>query len=188
MSHSCIRHLVDKAGRHIIIRPAAGVDAERVLTYNQTIIRSEPYLLTTPEEFTITAEQERMWIEETQHKDNHLILLAEHEEQLVGFLSFHGGPKSRIAHTGSFSVSTHQDYRGSGIGRALMEVLIDWARAHDRVAKLKLEVFEHNQAAILLYRSLGFMEEGVLRHEIRLEDGSYADLIAMALFVKDAPQ
>ncbi|MEK3786426.1 hypothetical protein [Paenibacillus sp. FSL K6-1230] len=94
MSHSCIRHLVDKAGRHIIIRPVAGVDAERVLSYNQTIIRTEPYLLTTPEEFTITAEQERMWIEEIQHKDNHIILLAEHEEQLVGFLSFHGGHKS----------------------------------------------------------------------------------------------
>lgn len=55
MSHSCIRHLVDKAGRHIIIRPAAGVDAEQVLAYNQAIIRIEPYLLTTPEEFTITA-------------------------------------------------------------------------------------------------------------------------------------
>jgi RimJ/RimL family protein N-acetyltransferase len=51
------------------------------------------------------------------------------------------------------------DWRGQGLGRALLESGVEWARqagAH----KLWLEVWPHNAPAIALYRRAGFVEEG----------------------------
>jgi RimJ/RimL family protein N-acetyltransferase len=50
-----------------------------------------------------------------------------------------------------------------------------------RLLKLGLRVLSTNQHAIGLYRRHGFVEEGRLRDEIRLPDGSYADDVWMAL-------
>ena len=50
-------------------------------------------------------------------------------------------------------------WRGRGVGSALMTAAIEWARA-EGLHKLSLSVFAHNAAAIALYRKCGFVEEG----------------------------
>ena len=50
-------------------------------------------------------------------------------------------------------------YRGRGIGRALMDAMIESLRAR-AIRIIELHVYEHNAAAIGLYRSLGFVETG----------------------------
>ena len=70
--------------------------------------------------------------------------------------------------------------RRRGIGTALIEEAIDWARAPG-VAKLELHVFPHNEPAIALYQ-LGFEEEGIRRRQYRIE-GRYVDAILMALYL-----
>lgn len=56
-------------------------------------------------------------------------------------------------------VATHARARRRGVGRALVGVLVAYARA-ERVAQVLLEVRASNMAAIELYRSAGF---GVIR-------------------------
>jgi ribosomal protein S18 acetylase RimI-like enzyme len=52
-----------------------------------------------------------------------------------------------------------EDARGSGLGRALVEATV--ARAHERgCRRIELDVWERNEAALALYRSLGFRDEG----------------------------
>ncbi len=48
------------------------------------------------------------------------------------------------------------------------------------VHKIELEVFPDNEAAIGLYRSLGFEEEGLRRDHYRREDGSLRSALIMA--------
>jgi len=48
-------------------------------------------------------------------------------------------------------------YRGRGIGAALLECQIAWARSHD-IPYLSLLVFPHNERAIALYRKFDFVE------------------------------
>jgi ribosomal protein S18 acetylase RimI-like enzyme len=45
------------------------------------------------------------------------------------------------------------DWRGRGVGTALVAAAIEWARARG-LHKLTLSVFPHNEAAVALYRKL----------------------------------
>lgn len=60
---------------------------------------------------------------------------------------------------GGVGMAVAREWRGRGVGTALMAGAIDWARERD-LHKLSLSVFAHNAAAIGLYRKLGFVEEG----------------------------
>ncbi|WP_435921367.1 N-acetyltransferase family protein [Paenibacillus sp. DYY-L-2] len=175
--------IVDKYNRIIEIRTAVAADAEKILAYNKMVIASESYLLTVPEEFDLTVESERRWIEETMRKENSLILIAEDHEKVVGFLDFHSGHKQRIAHTGTFGMSVRGDYQGGGIGKALLQALIGWAVKHHQIEKISLEVFANNTKAIELYRKMGFIQESLLRKQIKLQDGKYVDVIGMGMLL-----
>jgi RimJ/RimL family protein N-acetyltransferase len=72
-------------------------------------------------------------------------------------------------------------HRRRGIGRALLEQAVEWARGAG-VTKLELHVFPWNEPALRLYASFGFEREG-LRRRHYLRDGEYVDAILMALDV-----
>src|SRR4051794_11037446 len=53
-------------------------------------------------------------------------------------------------------------WRGRGVGSALMAAAIDWAQ-HATAHKVVLQVWPHNEAARALYEKCGFVVEGRLR-------------------------
>jgi RimJ/RimL family protein N-acetyltransferase len=69
--------------------------------------------------------------------------------------------------------------RRRGVGSALIEEAVKWARGLG-IVKLELTVFPHNAPAIALYRKLGFREEGLLRRRYFI-DGRYIDAMLMGL-------
>ena len=62
--------------------------------------------------------------------------------------------------------------------------MVDWARDAG-VRKLELHVFPHNEPAIALYESFGFVREGFRREHYRRGTG-YVDAILMAYWVDDS--
>lgn len=58
------------------------------------------------------------------------------------------------------NVAVHPAYRGRGISRKMLEILMSEARA-DGVQAFTLEVRAGNEVAVNLYQSLGFRTEGV---------------------------
>jgi RimJ/RimL family protein N-acetyltransferase len=73
-------------------------------------------------------------------------------------------------------------WRGRGVGTALLEAAIDWARRAG-LHKLTLSVFPHNETAIALYRKFGFVEEGRRPKQIRRQSGELWDLVDMGLLL-----
>lgn len=69
---------------------------------------------------------------------------------------------------------------GQGLGRRAMDEILrkvfDELSAH----RLWLDVFEHNARARHVYRSAGFVEEGVLRECVKQSD-RYASLVVMSV-------
>lgn len=69
-------------------------------------------------------------------------------------------------------------YWGLGIGRILLTVLLDEAKAAG-FEQVELEVASTNERAVELYETCGFEKYGVRRKGIRLRDGSYFDEVLM---------
>ena len=83
---------------------------------------------------------------------------------------------------GEIGMAVAREWRGRGVGSALLTAAIDWAR--DRgLHKLSLSVFPHNAAAIALYRKFGFVEEGRRVRHYRRTSGELWDAIDMGLLL-----
>jgi RimJ/RimL family protein N-acetyltransferase len=81
-------------------------------------------------------------------------------------------------------INVAREWRGRGIGSALLEACIEWARragAH----KMTLQVWPHNVAALTLYRKFGFVQEGYLRRHWRRRNGELWDAIVMGLLLEE---
>lgn len=101
-------------------------------------------------------------------------------EALVGFIcgEIRGLQKKRhTAYIGPLYVN--RDTRRRGVARQLMLHWIDKLPAY--IEQVKLGVTVNNIAALRLYESLGFVAWGTEPRMLRLEDGSYSDVIHMIL-------
>jgi ribosomal protein S18 acetylase RimI-like enzyme len=101
------------------------------------------------------------------------------DDRVVGNLMVERRRGPYESHRGDVSLAIRQGFRGLGLGRALLDTAVDWARAVG-ISKLTLGVFPSNQRALALYRAVGFVEEGVLRGHLRLASGE-RDLVVMGL-------
>jgi RimJ/RimL family protein N-acetyltransferase len=83
---------------------------------------------------------------------------------------------------GELGMAVARDWRGRGIGSALLAAGIEWARERD-LHKVTLAVFPHNTAAIALYEKFGFVEEGRQVKQFRRASGELWDAVEMGLLI-----
>jgi RimJ/RimL family protein N-acetyltransferase len=149
-----------KDGRDFIIRKPTENDASEIINYSKILFASTDQVLTTPDEYTITVENEKIWINNFNENPNSNVLIAELDNQIVGLLFFIPNSKGKNAHTGEFGINVHPYFQGIGIGRLLIETLLNWSKHNVTIEKVYLNVFATNKHAIKLYGDLGFTEEG----------------------------
>ena len=75
----------------------------------------------------------------------------------------YGGMHTVLGESYVDNIAVFPEFRGHGVGRTLMAVLIEKARENGGVF-ITLEVRASNLPAIAMYRSLGFTEAGVRRN------------------------
>lgn len=180
------RNYTLKNGTPVIIRQPGLEDAAAYLEYLNQVFLDDSFFLTTYEESNEwrTLEKLRERIVKFQDPGQGLILIAAADKKLVGLADINCQEKSRLRHVGSIGISILSGYRGLGLGTAMMQSLIEWARNHTGLEKLILSVHSNNTVAHRLYEKLGFQEEGRRIRQMKFADGSYTDDICMARFVK----
>ena len=156
-------------GSQIEIRPAGPDDAGAILAYLQMVGGESDNLTFGPEGPGLTDAEEREYLARAAASDNALVLLALHEGTIVGSLSFEGGRRARTRHTGELGISVTRDFTGKGIGRALLEALIEWAE-ESGIRKLNLRTRVDNTGAIRLYERLGWVAEGRITRDQGIGD------------------
>ena len=167
----------------VTIREAVPEDAERLIPYVRAVADETDNLSFRGSEFRVTVEQERNILATYRDSANQLYLVAESPGgEILGVLSLDASQKPRLRHLGEFGLSVRKAYWNRGVGRAILIYLIDWARAGGIIRKIKLHVVTTNEAAIALYRKLGFEMEGLGRRELCVQ-GKFHDMYAMGLLI-----
>ena len=164
-----------KDGRRVTIRRAEPEDAPRLLAHVNSVGAEMVYIQT--ERVEKTVEEEQDWIKSFDGLST-LLLVATYEGKVVGSADVGRGAQTKNAHVAELGIALQKEARGQGLGRAMMEDMITWARSV-RIRKLFLSVFGTNERAIALYRSLGFAEEGRLRGQVILR-GAPDDVVLMS--------
>ena len=139
------------------------------------------YLLSYPDETTMTAEQEAVFLKEKTDSADEIEMLAEVEGAVVGSAGIGCvGRKEKTRHRAEFGISIDQAYWGLGIGRALTEACIECAKRAG-YAQLELEAVAENQTALALYKSVGFAEYGRNPRGFRSRFSGWQELVLMRL-------
>jgi putative acetyltransferase len=107
-------------------------------------------------------------------------LVACIDDETVGYanlVTFPNVPRHR--HAGEvYMIAVREDMHGRGIGRALMEAMLDLADNWLQLSRVGLMVWATNTRAIRLYESLGFELEGTLKRYV-FGRGRYLDACFM---------
>ena len=161
----------------IRIREAETGDAAALCALSAAV-GSEPggWLLTT--EMWRSVSDERRYLRSVRRHQDAAVYVVVDGDALVGRLSLARDPHPASHHVADLGLMIAAGHRRRGIGRALLEQAVDWARQAG-VRKLELHVFPWNEPAIALYESFGFVREG-LRAGHYLRDGAEVDAILMA--------
>ena len=93
------------------------------------------------------------------------------DRQLVGAVGLRRQTRPRTKHKATlFGLAVHPSARGQGIGRALVEAVLEAARAIPGLELVQLTVTESNTPARRLYTSCGFEVFGTEPMAIRVGD------------------
>lgn len=169
-----------KDGRTCIFRSATADDAELELNYLRDTSTETPFLLREPEEVDeISIEDERRFLQSRLDDPKQLMLAAFVDGEFAGNCGLvSNGTRSRITHRCGMGVALYEKFCGLGIGRKLIETVIDVARELG-YEQMELEVVVGNDRAENLYESLGFVPYGTRPHALKYKDGTYANEILM---------
>ena len=167
-------------GREAVIRSARPGDA-RALARLLDGIAAEPVvtLLMLPGE--ITAREWRRRIAAAVERETSLFLCAWIGERMAGNLGMVADAHPASPHVRVLGMSVTQDCRGLGLGGALLQNALAWARENGAL-KVELSVFARNEPAIEFYERHGFAREGLRRRQL-VRAGEYHDEVLMARFL-----
>jgi L-phenylalanine/L-methionine N-acetyltransferase len=103
-------------------------------------------------------------------------LVAEIEGRVAGYAELQTYPDwARHRQAGEINmITTHPDFRGRGVGDALMTALLDTADNWLALHRMGLFCWADNPKAVRLYERYDFVREGVMREFVVL-DGGFCD-------------
>lgn len=163
------------------IRDAEEADIEGILAiYNDAVANT----LAIWNETEADAANRLAWFA-ARRRQGYPVLVAEEDGEVLGYASYGDWRAFEgYRHTVEHSVYVRGGSRGAGVGTALLQTLIERARAqgkHVMVAGIEAG----NAPSIRLHEKLGFERTGVLR-EVGVKFGKWLDLAFLTLIL-DAP-
>jgi phosphinothricin acetyltransferase len=157
----------------LAIRRAGADDAPALARiYNEGILDR----LATLETELRSPEERHQWL--AGKSERHPVFVAACGGAVVAWASLNVfNPRRCYDHVADFSIYVARDWRGRGVAGALLDHLIEAARAIG-FHKLVLAAFPFNAAGMGLYARAGFARVGLYREHGEL-DGKWVDIVVM---------
>lgn len=160
----------------IEIREAVVEDAEALRAYAERLFAEDlPGIFRRP---VPTLDEETAFIRSRIEPVNGTLLVALAEGVPVGLIDLVPSSLAEESHVGTFGISVDRQWRGRGVGGALIEALVTWAGEHG-VSRIQAGAWQNNPRALALYERHGFEREGVCRRAV-IRDGVPIDVVLIA--------
>lgn len=167
-----------KNGREALLRSPRAEDARAMLDYLFTCASETDFILRTPEECVETEEEEVRFLENINASPDSLMIICLVKGRIAGNCHLMRQKRMKTRHRASLGIALTREFWGLGIGRAMLEALVQAAR-ESGVSQLELQYLEGNERGARLYEKLGFTEVGRQPNAIKLKDGRLLDEINM---------
>ena len=175
------KQIVLKDGRTAVLRHGVEADGGAVFENFYRTHGETDYLLSYPDENSITAEKEGKFLKRKAESANEVEIIALVDGRVAGTAGVDAiGGKYKLRHRAEFGISVLKEYWGLGIGRALMDACIECAKRAG-YAQLELTVVAENARAVEMYRRAGFVEFGRNPRGFNSRLSGYQELVSMRL-------
>jgi RimJ/RimL family protein N-acetyltransferase len=153
------------AATKITLRPARPDDAAAILAAVRSTAQERSYVLM--EVYGKDAAAQRAYIERLDGEHN-LFLVATSDGQIIGILALLdfllcSTPEPALA----VGVHILRDWRGRGIGSAMLRYAVRWAKEHG-YRRLEADIFTPNERSLHLFEKAGFTEDACRRRSIQV--------------------
>ncbi len=178
------RIIMMEDGGEVTVREANENDAREILEYLHRNADRFPFMINTADELEKNPTTEIRFIQAHHRSENCIMIVATHRMRIIGLLNCLGGQKRRTKHDAEFGLSVDADYFRKGVGSAMMDTLMHWAKNQSPLERLTLMVMHDNCGAIALYKRYGFIQEGIRHSAVKIDDAHYQNLIIMARWLR----
>jgi len=166
----------------VTIEKAEVSDAKAILEFTKICGAETDNLSFGSDGIPVSLEQEENFIASSLDSNSAVFFVAKEGEEIVGTANYSVFSKERMAHRGEFGMSVKKSYWNKGIGTALLERILDFAKNTAKSEIVSLEVRSDNKPAIHLYSKFGFQKIGTFKGYFKV-DGKFIDFDIMQLFL-----
>ncbi len=172
-----------KSGNSIKIRVAKVADAQNLLDLKRSYIKNTTSIPLQLVEYPNDLNKELSIIEQYLSSSNSILLIAEFDNEAIGNIDLTGNVRSKLSHTAMIGMGIKEEWRNQGLGRALIESVLDWAKNHSELKLIWLDVYASNELGYNLYKNTGFIVSGIIKDFFKEEHG-YNDKVQMYQRIK----
>ena len=125
-----------------------------------------------------SSESIKPWVDRVTSDSNSLLFAIAHvdTDSVAGFLQV--TQMDTVSGTAMFGICLGREAQGKGLGKEALTLVESYLPRVWRIRKLVLHVLASNDAAIGLYKTLGFQDVGVMKQHFWF-DGEYNDVLIM---------
>lgn len=184
LKYNNLYRLIEKNNKYLMsVKKLTKYDAEDYRQIRLEALDKNPdsFGTTYQEEVIKTIEQFRARIPVD---NNNFILGCFEDKNLIGIVAFQQESRIKLRHKAYISsMYVQQEYRGKGVGKLLLNELIEKAKIMKDVEILLIDIVKSNFLAKPLYLSLGFQIYGTEKRAYKYNN-QYFDLEFMCLHIK----
>lgn len=171
--------------KEIFFEEAERRHAEAFIAFMNQVAGETDFLVMDETGFQLTSDELAPIFENSLGSPNQLHLLAFCGDEVIGAITVRASSQHRISHIGNVFIAVRKDYWGHGIGRILLEEVVEWAKSYGIIKRLELTVQVRNNRAVSLYQKMGFEIEGTQKWGARTDEGEWLDLYYMGKLIDD---
>jgi len=172
-----------KTGKPIKVRIAGLDDSQKLLDLKRSYIKNTKTIPMKLDEYPNDLKNELSLIAEYINSQNSILLVAEFNSELIGNIDLTGSKRSKMFHTAMIGMGIKEKWRNQGLGRILIESVIEWAKENSEIELIWLDVYASNELGYNLYKNTGFKVSGIIKGFFK-EGTEYKDKIQMYQRIK----